>query len=138
MAKTHKGAELQQSGLRCRRRRVRTDFQPLGGSPHQQGIPDGIGRRQLQEPPGLSRKRIKPPRELLLDAPRQRRRAGEPEPAGQFRRRDAADQFQQRQRVAPGFADDLVAHPRVQRAGQHRVQEHARVILTEPLDHELR
>ena len=64
--------------------------------------------------------------------------AGEPEPARQLRRRQPPHQLQQRQRVAARLADDLVADPRVQRPGEHRVQQRARIALAQTLDHELR
>ena len=138
MPEPHAGAEFQQAGLGCRRRRLRGDPEPLGCPPHQHRIADRLGRRELQQPPGVGRKRVQPPPEALLDPPRERHRAGEREPARQLRRRQAPRQLHQRQRVAAGLGDDLVADPRVQRPGQHRVQQRARIGLLQPLDHQLR
>ena len=130
MAKPHARAELEQarprppaSPPRCGSRAARLLATRATGSP------DRIGRRELQQAPGVGRQRVEPPPEALLDRPRERHPAGEPEPARQLRRRQPPQQLQQRQRVAARLADDLVAHPRVQRPGQHRVQQRARVVL---------
>ena len=53
------------------------------------------------------------------------------------RRRQSARQFDQRERVAAGLAEDPILHPLVQRPGKRRVQQHARVLGGQPLDHEL-
>ena len=65
-------------------------------------------------------------------------RAGEPEPARQLSRRHAPRQLQQRQRIAACLADDLVANPRVEGPGEHRVQQRARLVVAQALDHQLR
>ena len=72
------------------------------------------------------------------DAVRDRHRAGQPEPAGQLRRRPTSRQLQQGQRVAMRLGDDLVADPRIQRPGQRRVQQRPRIILTQPLNYKFR
>jgi hypothetical protein len=91
MPKPHPGAELQQPSLGCRRGSRSPNSQPLGRPPHQQRLADRIGRRQLHQTPRLGPKSIQPPPEALLDPPRQRHRAGqpEPEPARQLRRRQS-------------------------------------------------
>ena len=138
MAEPHPGAELGQAGVGRGRRRVGADPEPGGGPPHQRRVAGRVGRREQQQAPGLVRERADAPAEALLDAARQRHRAGEPEPAGQLGRRQSAWQLQQRQRVAPRLGDDLVAHPRVDRPGQHRVQQRPRVGVPQPADRQLR
>ena len=138
VTKPHPSTELQQAGLGGRRRSLGRDSETLGCPPHQQRFADRIGRCELQQPPGLGRKRVEPPPEALLDASRERYRAGESEPARQLRRRQSLHQLQQRQRVAARLGDDLIAHPRVQGRGQHRVQKRARIALAQTLDHDLR
>ena len=112
MTKQHPGAELDEPGLDRRRRRLSPDRQPLGCSPHQRWLSHRIRRRQLQEAPSVGRKRIEPPPKALLDPPRQRHTAEEPEPAGEVSRRESPCQLQQRKRVAARLADDLLADPR--------------------------
>ncbi len=41
-------------------------------------------------------------------------------------------------RVAAGLGDEPLANPHVQRSGEHRVQQRARVALAQALDHQLR
>ena len=133
MAKPHSGAELEQAGLGCRRGGVGPDREPLGGSPHEQRVADGIGRRELQQAPGRDRKRVEPSPEALLDPARERHRAREREPARQLRRRESTRQLQQRQRVAARLADDLVADLRVHGPGEHGVQQRVRIVLRQTL-----
>ena len=64
-------------------------------------------------------------------------RAAEPEPARQLRRGQPARQLEQGQRVAVRIGDDLLPDPRVQRAGQHRFQQQARVALGQAADGQL-
>ena len=68
----------------------------------------------------------------------ERHRAGQPEPAGQLRRRQTPRQLQQGQRVAMRLGDDLIADPRIHRPGQRRVQQRPRIVLPQPLDHKFR
>ncbi len=65
---------------------------------------EALGRRQLQQPPGLRGQGRQLPREALLDPPVQRYRAAGPEPARQLRRRQPPRQLQQRSRIVPGQA----------------------------------
>ena len=69
--------------------------------------------------------------------PDERHRAREREPARQLRRRQSSRQLQQRERVAARLADDLVADPRVQRPGEHRVQQRVRIVLRQTLHDQL-
>ena len=115
--------EFDQSGLDRRRRSFSPDRELLGGSPNQQGFAHGVGGRQLQQTPGVVRKRVELPAEALLDVPREPDRAGQPEATRELRRRQAPYQLQQRQRVAPRLGHDLVTDPRVQGPGEHSVQQ---------------
>ena len=129
--------EFDQSGLDRSRRSFSPDRELLGGSPNQQGFAHGVGGRQLQQTPGVVRKRVELPAEALLDVPREPDRAGQPEATRELRRRQAPYRLQQRQRVAPRLRDDLVTDPRVQGPGEHSVQQDPRIALTQALDHQL-
>jgi hypothetical protein len=87
MTKPHAGAELEQARLGGRRRSLSLDSEPLGGPPYEQRFADGIGRRKLQQAPGLGWKGVQPPPEALLDALRERYPARESEPTRQVRGR---------------------------------------------------
>ena len=138
MTECHPGAELDQPGLGRRRRRLGAYLQHPGGPPHQARVAGRISRRDQQQPAALVRKSLHPPPEAVLDPRRDRCRAREPEPARQLRRGQSAGQLQQRQRVPPGLGDDPVPDPRVQRPGQHRIQQRPRIAGPQALDHELR
>ena len=138
MTEPHPGAELEQAGLGRRRRRRSRDPEPPGCPPHQARVAGRVGRRELQQAPGLGRKSADPPPECLLDAPRDRYRVRQPEPARQLRRGHSPHQLQQRQRVAACLGDDLVADLLIQRSSQHRVQQRARIAVPQRPDHQLR
>ena len=70
--------------------------------------------------------------------PDSRNRAGKPKSAGQLLRNQSPRQFQQCQRVAVRLGEDLIAHPRIERSSQHRIQQRSRVCLLQPLDPQLR
>jgi hypothetical protein len=55
MTKPHAGAELEQASLCRRRRSLGTDREPLGCSPHQHRVAEGIGRRELRRTAGSGR-----------------------------------------------------------------------------------
>jgi hypothetical protein len=140
MPEPHPRAELRQPRLRRRPRRPGADREPPGRPPHQHRVAGRIGRRQLQQPPGLRWQGLQLPPEALLDPPVQRYRAADPEPARQLRRREPPRQLQQRQRVPARFGDDPVPDPRVQRSGQpgqHRLQQLPRIVLGQALHHQL-
>ena len=64
--------------------------------------------------------------------------AGKPKSASQLLRSQSPRQFQQRQRVAVSLGEDLIAHPRIERSSQRRIQQRSRVCLLQPLDPQLR
>ena len=96
--------------------------------------PVGVGRRQLQQLPGLVRQGRHLAGEAVLDPARQRHRAGQPEPARQLRRGQPARQLKQGQRVPSRLGDDQLPYPRVQRPGQRRLQQRAGVITSQAPD----
>ena len=49
-----------------------------------------------------------------------------------------ARQLQQRQRVTPRLGHDAVAYRRVKWPGKHRIQQGARIVLAQTLEHQLR
>jgi hypothetical protein len=59
MTEPHPDPELGQAGPDRGPRRLNGDAQPCGRPPHQRRIAGRIGRRQLQQPPGLDRQRVK-------------------------------------------------------------------------------
>jgi hypothetical protein len=138
MPEPHLGAELDQPGLHRGRSRRNRDLEQPGRLPHQQRIAGRIRRRQLQQPSGLLRQRPDLPPEAFLDVTRQRPCARQPESTRQLRRRHSTRELEQRQRVPPGLGHDLVPHPGIQRAGQHRIEQRSCVALRQAFDGQLR
>jgi hypothetical protein len=138
MPEPHPGSKLDQPRLYRWCPRQDADAQPPGRPPDQRRVTGRIGRRQLQQPPGLVGQSLQLAGEAVLDPARQRCRARQAKPARQLRRRQAARQLQQRQRIPPGLRDDQVTDPRVQRACQRRLQQRSRVIVPQPPDFQLR
>ena len=138
MPEPHSCPEFQQPGLGRRRRRLNRDSEPCGRLPHQARVADRIGRCQQQQPPGLGRQGLRPAAEALLDPPRQRYRAGQPEPARQFRQGQPPRQLQQRQRVAPRLGDDLITDPLIERRREHRIQQRPGIVIPQARQHQLR
>ena len=131
-------AELRQPRPERGRRRLDGDSQPGGGPPHQQRITGGIGRRQCQQSLGPLGQALQLPPEALLDPARQRHRPRQPEPARKLGRRQPPRQLKQGQRVPPGLGDDQVSDPRVDRPGQRRCKQRARILLAQAGQRELR
>jgi len=96
MPEPHPGAELHQAGLGRLSRPLGGDPEQLGRPPHQHRVADRLGRRQLEQAPGVGRKHLKPPPEARLDPPGQRHRVGKGEPTGQLRRGPPLGQLHQR------------------------------------------
>ena len=138
MAQPDLGAELEQPGLGRRRYRPGADPEALGGLPHQHRIANRVGGGELHQAPGLGRKSVELPLEAFLEPPRKRDRAGQAESARQFGRCQAPRQLQQGQRIAARLGHDLVAHPRVQRPGECRVQQGSRITVPQALHDQLR
>ena len=86
-----------------------------------------------------------PPRAKLSsirpDRPRrpgQTRHTRQAEPAGQFRRRFASRQLEQRQRIAPRLRDDAVRTRSSRRPPDHRAEQLPRIALTQTPDQQFR
>jgi hypothetical protein len=59
------------------------------------------------------------------------------EPARQLGRGQSARQLEERERIAPGLSNDPVANLFVQTPGDPRREQRARILVAQPLDHEL-
>ena len=94
MTEPHAGTELDQASLDRGRCSLSPDSQALGGAPYERGVADRIRRGEPQEAPRLAGQGVEPSPEALLDSPRERHRAREPEAARQLRRRHAPRQLQ--------------------------------------------
>ena len=138
MPKPHAGAELEQAGRDRGRRLPGSDTETVSRPPHEHRLSRRLGRRDEQQLPRSRRKRRQPSPEAVLDPARERRRVRQPESAGELRRRQAARQLQQRQRVAPCLGDDPVAHAVIQRPTDHRAQQGACIAIAQTLHDELR
>ena len=96
-----------------------------------------LGSGQQQQAASIGGQRADAPLEGLFDAPRPRENARKAEPARQLRGGQTPRQLQQRQRVASGLGDELLAHLRIDRPGQHRFQQRPRILPLQPLYREL-
>jgi hypothetical protein len=138
MAEAHADAEVDQRGRLGRLPRVPSDPQALGRAPQQAHVAHGFGRRQQQQALCLTRKRLDPLREGLLDAAGERPRIEEAEAARELGRGQPTRQLQQRQGVAARLGDDLIAHALVQPPRHGRRQQRARDVFGEAGDDHLR
>ena len=123
--------------LGCVRGRLR-DPETLGGPPLKRGVAGRISRRYEQQTPRVARQPRKPAREALLDARGERQRRGQAEPAGELRRRQAAWQLQEGERISVRLDDDPLQHTLVEARRQDRVQQRPRISTAERLDVKLR
>jgi hypothetical protein len=138
MPEPHPAAEFDQAGRGAGAGGLDPDSEPLGRTPHQHRVTDRLSRGDQQQQPRRRRKRRQPPPEALLDPAQQCRSVGQPEPARQLRGRQAPGELQQCQGVAAGLGDEPVAHPLIQRAGDHRCKERPRIAVGQPRDLQLR
>ena len=74
----------------------------------------------------------------MLDPPRHRRAAGQPEPARELGGRPATWQLKQRQRVAARLGHDPITYPLIERTGEHCPKQLLRITVVEPAHGELR
>ena len=138
MAKAHLGAELHQPRLRGGRPRGGVDPERGGRLPQQERIADRLGRRDQEQQPRGRRQLRQALLEALLDAAGQHRPAVQAEPARQLGGRAAPRQLQQRERVAVRLGHDAIPDALVERTRHHRLEQHARVLVLQPADDELR
>ena len=134
----HAMVELEQLGRGRGVSRLDRDLEPLGPAPHQHRIADRLRRREQQEPLRVGGQGLHAPFEALLDAPLQRMRVRQAEPAGELGRRHAARQLQQGERIAARLGDDPVAHALVQRAAHGRRQQGPGIHGSQAADRQLR
>src|SRR5947207_439137 len=78
-----------------------------------------LSRRDEKQEPRRRRERRQPLPEAVLDPPRHRRAAGQPEPARELGGRPATWQLKQRQRVAARLGHDPITYPLIERTGEH-------------------
>ena len=96
--------------------------QTSAGSPPGSAAASSSRRRVSAGSASLRRRKLS---SMLLDSAAA---LGSPNPPASSAAVRPRGQFQQGQRVAPGLGDDLVADPRIQRPGQHRVQQFPRIV----------
>ena len=113
------------------------DSKALSGTSDQRRIADWVCRREEQEAARFVRKACQATREALLDAGGQGHLRGQPKSPRQLRRRQAARQLEQRQRVAAGLVDDSVEDALVQRCRQDGFEQRPCVAMPQGFDVEL-
>jgi hypothetical protein len=69
MAEAHQRAELAQAGVGGRGRSRGADPQPSGRPQHEYRVANGLGGRDQQQLPGVSRQGREAPPETVLDPP---------------------------------------------------------------------
>ena len=138
MTEPHSDAELDQTSRSRRSRGSGINPEQLGRTPHRHHVTDRLGRGDEQQQSRCLRKRHQPALEGLLDAPRQRPRARQPESAGQLRGSEVARQFHQRQGVPVCLSDDAVDDPLVERTPDHRAEQRPRFAVIQAANDQLR
>jgi hypothetical protein len=136
MPEPHARAELDQPGALGRRDRVRSEPETPGRPPEHGDVAERLRSGGDQQPLRIARERMIPAEEALLDALRQRR-PRKAEPSGQLRRRQAARELQQRERVATGLGDDRLADTLVQRPPDPSRKQQPCIVITKPIDDQL-
>jgi hypothetical protein len=86
----------------------------------------------------IRRQGHEPPEERVLDPDRDRHRARQPDPVGEFCDGPGTRQCDDRQRVAAGLGDDPVADPTVQPFGHDGGQQRSGVGVSQAVDRQLR
>src|SRR6202035_4607005 len=105
----------------------RPDAEPGGRPPHQHRVPCRLSCCDEKQEPRRRRERGPPLPEALLDPPRTRRPARQPEPARELGGRPATWQLKQRQRVAARLGHDPITHPLIERTGEHCTEQLLRI-----------
>ena len=95
------------------------DPETITGVAQEQRIANRLGRSDDQETPGVRRERHQPPGVGHLDSLRDIVRLQDAETAGQLRRRQAARQLDQRQRIPTCLGEDPVPDTLIERE-RHR------------------
>ena len=134
MAKLHSCAEFEQPGGFRGADRSRRDPESVARAPEQGDIANRLGSGREQQPLRVRRKRVEPAKEAPFDAPRQRPGVWQAESAGELTPRQAARQFQQRERVAARLRDDPVTDTLVQAPADTGAQQPSCVAVCESFD----
>ncbi len=137
MPEAHLSADIQEPaplrGLERRAGHAEARRRP----PHQRRVADGLRRRHQEQPPRIVGQLVEPALEALLDPAGQRQQLRQAEPAGHLRRRQAARQLEQRERIAARLGDDPVPDAFVEPARDDRRQQRAGVVVAEPFQLQL-
>ena len=134
MTEPNPGTKLGQASLSGRNGCRGADAEPGRGAPYQRRVTRRVGRRDDQQLTGRIRECIDTAPEAFRQAARAFPRAGKPEPARQLCRGQPAWQLEKCQRVTMRLGDDLLAHPRVDRADKHPVEDRPRVLVAQAVD----
>ena len=114
------------------------DPEPLRRAPDERRIAEGVCGSEQQQAPRVPGQLRQPTPEALLDPSGQRQRRGQTEPACQLRRRQAARQLQQGQRIPARLDHDPLDHSVIQPTRQDGLQEGPRITVTQRPDVDLR
>ena len=138
MREAHAQFELDQPGRLRRLPRVHADAEQRGGPPQHARVPHRLGRGRQEQQLRVARQRPDTLEESVFDAARQPARFGKAESARELRRRQAAWELDQRERVSPRLGEDLRSHARVDQPGDRRGQQRLGGIVRQSLDHQFR
>ena len=117
------GAQVEQAVRSQRLRRRLGDLEPLRRARDEREIARRICRGEEQQAPAIRRDARESLGEVFLDPSGQRERCGQPEPTGELRRRHAARQLQERERIPARLHDDAVEHLLINASRQDRLQQ---------------
>ena len=132
MSKGHTSADRQESVGFPTNRRDR-DAEPRGRAREQEGIADGLGRRQQKQQARVVGERLEPSQNVLPYPGRQGLRLHQAEAAGQLCRGQLAWQLEQCLWISACLLDDPVPDRLVQLEPQGRAQQCAGVSVTEAM-----
>ena len=138
MPKPNSATDLQQSRSSGGPETGVGDPEPLRGPQEESGIAGRLRGGEQQQPLRVLGQSLKAQHEVLFDSALKRQCPRKAEAAGQLVRRQAARQFEERERVAFGFGEDLIADPLVEWRVEHRVQQLAGVAVSQPAERQLR
>ncbi|HEU0181033.1 MAG TPA: hypothetical protein VFR16_02500 [Agromyces mariniharenae] len=113
------------------------DAQPIRGAPEQDRIVGRLGGGEEEQEPRLSGKCLEASEEGLFDALGKLPFVTHDERPRELRRAQPPRQFQQRERIATGLRQQAITHPRVDPAGDDRLEECASVVVVETLQPQL-
>ncbi len=130
-------AESEQPVGRREVRRAGVELQQRGRAPQQGRIALGVRSRDEQQLPRVGRKPIQTRCEALGGSVGGRSRGGHGETSGELCRRQGVRQLEERAWISLRLGDDAIANSRIERAGNDRREERARVRVRQTLDDKL-